>query len=130
MYKKILLIFFILTVSVYADEFDLESAKGERDSKITEDKYTYYPLSDAQIAQFIPTIPRMLTKKEQMEKYYLEKAKKEKEAKQKKLIEETFADKSKLKEIKKDNIKVKVEKKEVDFFDSLENSDKEPVSME
>ena len=123
--KKNILIFLLLCSNIFADEFDLdENQPGD----------VVFPMTQAEIREFTPLLPRMLTK-EELEKKKLkeaeEKAKKEKAERIKKAkIEKNFAKKSDLKEVKKKDIKVKVDKKEVDFFESLDDSANQPIDME
>ena len=120
---KILFLIFFLFSTIFADEFDVE-----------ESGTVVFPMTKKEIREFIPLVPRMLTKEELAKKRKLEakkRAEKERvERIRKAKIAENFTDKSQLKEVKKKDVKVKVDTKEVDFFDSLDGAEKKAIDIE
>jgi len=119
---KVILIFSIVFISTYADEFDLN----------IDSKPAIFPMTKEEIRKYIPLIPRMLTEQE-----LIQKAKKEKVARQKaekiaklkaEKINKNFS--KNIKSVEKEAITIKGNSKDADFFDSLENVGDKPVNME
>ena len=91
-------------------------------------------MTQKEIREFIPLIPRMLTKKELEEK-----AKKDAEAKaerdrlygvKKEKINNNFTTEETLQEVEKVKTEVKANGADADFFNSLDDSDSKPIDME
>jgi len=105
---RLLIIIFSLFYMLNAEELNF----------LNEDSKKHYkPLRGNTLYQYIPLIKTI--RKARIEK-------KEYDAK----IAENFTDKSQLKEVKKKDVKVKVDTKEVDFFDSLDGADTKVIDME
>ena len=131
--RKILLSVVAIASLSYADEFDLVSE--------TDQIKTLFPMTVQEYREFVPLIPRMLSKQEKMDlalkkeqeriaRLRAKKAKAEKERLKKEKISKNFKKKADLKDVNKKDLKVKIEDKNVDFFDSLDSTDDKPVSME
>lgn len=109
-----------------ADEFDvIENAPT---------KPVIFPVTNKELREFIPLIPRMLTKEElfqKAQKEAAEKARKEREQREREQkIKNNFAQKEKLKEVKKAQVNVKADGTDADFFNTLEENDSQPINME
>ena len=116
---KILILSMLITTILFSDEFDIVD--------VSKQKKIIFPLTKKEIRKYIPLIPRMLTKEEQLTRDM--KIAEEKALKKSK-VSNNFAKKETLQEVEKVKTKVKANGADADFFNSLADGDSKPIDME